>query len=91
MKLRDYLFWASLSAVSLYMGPCQQLQPRVHAQPRQATWLEKTTWWLAMARIAHNGPRELPRQELPDTLVNAPPERLIGPDGHPLIDHGAGW
>lgn len=30
-------------------------------------------------------------QELPDALVNAPADRLAGPDGHPLIDHSAGW
>jgi len=30
-------------------------------------------------------------QELPDAVLNAPPQRLAGPDGAPLIDHSAGW
>lgn len=30
-------------------------------------------------------------QELPDVLLNAPPQRLAGPDGSPLLDHATGW
>jgi hypothetical protein len=30
-------------------------------------------------------------QELPDAVVNAPAQRLPGPDGYPLLDHSEGW
>jgi hypothetical protein len=30
-------------------------------------------------------------QELPDSLVNGPAERIRGADGYPLVDHSAGW
>lgn len=30
-------------------------------------------------------------QELPDSLVNGPAERIPGADGFPLVDHSAGW
>lgn len=44
-------------------------------------------------RLAPATPRAAPHlvQELPDSLVNGPAERIDGADGHPLVDHSAGW
>jgi hypothetical protein len=97
MKARDYLFWTTLTCLSLLAGHWLRsggrsgspLEPP-HARP--ATVVEKATYWLALLRLAHGAPRLVPTFEsLPDAVVNAPPQRTDGPDGHPLLDHGSGW
>ena len=97
MKVRDYLFWTTLTCVSLFVGhwlrgPQQPLDFSNSSLPHATFW-EKTTYWLALARLAHGAPRQMApdRQELPAEVVNAPAVRLVGPDGEPLLDHGAGW
>jgi hypothetical protein len=96
MKVRDYAFWTVLTCVSLVLGhwlrhPEPPVDPAHPARP--ATFFEKATYWMALARLAHGAPRMAApdRQELPDAVVNAPALRTIGPDGEPLLAHGEGW
>jgi hypothetical protein len=99
VKIRDYVFWTALTCFSLVAGTFVRESIAHHAPPqpvRPATSLEKFTYWLALWRLAHAAPQAMPpletfHQELPDAVVNAPPDRTPGPDGHPLINHGAGW
>lgn len=106
MKPRDYVFWTLLTFASISLGSwlrapahaqpeASPSAPRLIDQP--VAFVSKATYWLALWRLAHAAPRSswdtAPPlvQELPDAVVNAPPIRTIGPDGQPLLDHGAGW
>lgn len=88
MKSRDYLFLAVVTAI-IVMGwhvtspapATPQARPALH---QAGDWL--AIWWLTRE---HAPAPEV--QELPDHIVNAPARRVPGPDGQPLLDHGAGW
>lgn len=107
MRTRDYVFWTLLTAAALSVGTWKRSPtPSPHVESpgpatalidRPAAFFHKATYWLALWRLAHAAPRSVGdtvpplAQELPDAVVNAPPIRTIGPDGQPLLDHGAGW
>ncbi len=96
MKTRDYVFWTVLTLATLLVGHQLRLVEGTRSDAPQppATFLSRATYWLAMWRLAQAAPTPVPFQhvqELPESVVNAPPMRLSGEDGEPLLDHSAGW
>lgn len=96
MKFRDYLFFAVLAAVLIaavrWPAAAAPLPDAAQPQTPKVSFIAKATYWLALLRLAQAAPKARPLiQELPDAVVNAPAERTLGPDGQPLIAHGAGW
>jgi hypothetical protein len=100
MKPRAMVFWTALTIGSLLVGHWLRAvdPPRpsvVHVRPA-STW-DKVTYWWAIWTLAKHAPQMPPpdfrfqRQDIPDHIVNAPPDRQIGPDGEPLLAHGEGW
>jgi hypothetical protein len=102
MKVRDYVFWTCLTLTSLIVSHALRVQ-FVQAQPavaRRASFWERAVFVYGLWKLSHavqdappGTPAGIPAdvQTLPDSVVNAPPDRADGPDGHPLIAHGAGW
>jgi hypothetical protein len=90
MKVRDYFFLTLLLALVLVVS---LRAPAASPAPRPtASLVAKATYWLALLRLAQEAPQSPPLiQEVPDAVVNAPAERIDGPDGHPLVAHGQGW
>lgn len=87
MRFRDYLF---LTLLALVLVVC--LRAPASPAPRPSV-VDRATYWLALLRLAGEAPRSPSplAQEVPDAVVNAPAERIEGPDGHPLVAHGQGW
>jgi hypothetical protein len=95
MKTRDYLFWTCLTLFSLLVGHALRVEfaPPHPAVVRRASLWERAIFVYGLWKLSHAVQATPPSdvQTLPDSVVNAPPERSEGPDGHPLIAHGAGW
>jgi hypothetical protein len=95
MKTRDYLFWTCLTLGSLLMGHLLRVEFAPHVAPvvRRTSLFERAVFVYGLWKLSHAAQATPPSdvQTLPDSVVNAPPERTDGPDGHPLIAHGAGW
>jgi hypothetical protein len=100
MKIRDYVFWTFLTLTSVTLGSWLRSPsaasvpgPISPASYRSPGLVERATYWLAIARLAHGGPQPVPvnTQELPDEVVNAPALRAFDVEGTPLLAHGAGW
>jgi hypothetical protein len=93
MKLRDYCFWAVLTVSSVTLGAYLKSEwERPNVEGQKTSLINRTTFWLALWRIANSAPQAAPLvHELPDEVANAPAIRETGPDGEPLLAHGSGW
>lgn len=91
MKARDYFFWTvlTLAAVLLEHGVLKVIfapQPETPAVRTITAWDRLSNWW-----HRRHGSEDLFRETLPEDVMNAPPERAIGPEGEALLAHGKGW
>ena len=98
MKTRDCVFWTVLTFGSLLTGHWLRThEPSAPHAVRPATAWDKLSYYWAIWTLAKHAPQQAPpdyrqlRQDMPDSVVNAAPERQLGPDGEPLLAHGEGW
>lgn len=94
MKTRDYIFLSVLALVVCWAIASPSIPPDDAPDRRpRATFLQRVAKWAAIVFLVTDPAGEPAPliQELPAHVVNAQPERTIGPDGAPLINHGDGW
>jgi hypothetical protein len=90
MKTRDFVIIGAVLFCLMAFGWLESTAPVPGPVPHRQTLRERVTkaaaiWWLSR-EPARDG-----FQELPAAVVNAPADRLLGPDGELVIDHGDGW
>jgi hypothetical protein len=89
VKLRDYIFWTVLTLAALVLEHAVVkviFAPQPPAVRTASVWERVQRWW-----VRRSDSDDLFRETLPDDVVNAAPERTVGPDGEPLLAHGKGW
>jgi hypothetical protein len=88
MKIRDLFFLVVLAAVAL---AALRPAPAPHPDAPRSGILKRVIKWVALWYVVGEQPPVPNYESQPVHVVNALPEREIGPDGVARIDHGAAW